>query len=437
MDDDVKTMDERILELRGAHAKALGKMPKVEKKRIGQTGNKKHPYANLEDCYQAVRPVYASEGLGVFFTPAIPRPREGGGVDLEFDIVFRHTNGAEDCHAVVFPADGETRMPLEKYVGAMQTYAQRYALCATSGIYPDDLDADHPAVNDQRRERPPRAQQPPPQNGKPKPKAKPLPEDLDAALEALEPYQGKDGPYLPAAEVKLWLQDLAKTDWDVESIKAPLGKIGIRSLKGIRRVKTEYGPSLAECLMILFRRHDPAGDPPEEELKGLEDGDDEAENEETTDEAEEASEPEAPKRLPSEILRSIREGVKSKSSPPPNALHRLEVAADVTGWPEEDWQRAIMTASQGVPPEDLPLPAVEAAEELLGLEYDEIRELVEGNTSGGKFDCDDRAELEYLARLLRVPTTTSKGKNISDKRLTAHVLAEWDAVNDPQDRIFD
>lgn len=134
-------------------------------------GNYKYAYADLSDISAKVLPLLAKNGLSFSAKPTL---NAEGKFVLEYTL--RHTSGEKDVGQYPLSITGTPQQ-----VGSLITYARRYALCAVTGVTPDEDDdgeaasqvapAQHPASNGERHETTPAA----------KPAAK-TPEQIAAGL---------------------------------------------------------------------------------------------------------------------------------------------------------------------------------------------------------------------------------------------------------------
>jgi len=92
-------------------------------------GNYSYKYATLADVSLAVLPLLGKHGLSFSAKPTLD---DAGRFVLEY--ALRHTSGEADCGKYPLP----TGTPQQ--VGSAVTYARRYALCAITGLAPDDDD---------------------------------------------------------------------------------------------------------------------------------------------------------------------------------------------------------------------------------------------------------------------------------------------------------
>jgi hypothetical protein len=114
-------------------AKALAafqlELPTLGKGNIANTGTYSYRYADLADVSTLVLPLLAKQGLSFSAKPTID---EQGRFVLAY--ALRHISGDSDCGSYPLP----TGSPQQ--VGSAITYARRYALCAITGIAPDEDD---------------------------------------------------------------------------------------------------------------------------------------------------------------------------------------------------------------------------------------------------------------------------------------------------------
>lgn len=107
-------------------------LPRLGKSNTANTGTYSYKYADLADVSTLVLPLLAKHGLSFSAKPTID---EQGRFVLAYTL--RHTCGDADSGSYPLP----TGTPQQ--VGSAITYARRYALCAVTGIAPDEDDDGH------------------------------------------------------------------------------------------------------------------------------------------------------------------------------------------------------------------------------------------------------------------------------------------------------
>lgn len=129
--------------LAAALAQLQAQLPDVRKGETAKVksdkGSYTYTYANLADCSRAIMPKLANLGLSFSAKPTI--------IDGRFTLayVLRHVSGESDAGDYPLP-DPNRSTPQQ--VGSAITYARRYALCAITGLSPDDDDDDGKAAQD-------------------------------------------------------------------------------------------------------------------------------------------------------------------------------------------------------------------------------------------------------------------------------------------------
>lgn len=136
--------------LYAALVKAQGELEGAKKR--AQNSHLKNKYARLEDVIEAIRPVFAANGLGFFQVVSC---------EVDGDTMYG-TARTTIFHASGEEIEGTTLVPVKNRdahgVGGAQTYAKRYGLQSMAGIPSEDDDgeaamgrADNPdrAVNEQ------------------------------------------------------------------------------------------------------------------------------------------------------------------------------------------------------------------------------------------------------------------------------------------------
>lgn len=104
-------------------------LPTLGKGNVANTGTYSYRYADLADVSTLVLPLLAKQGLSFSAKPTID---EQGRFVLAY--ALRHVSGDSDCGSYPLPSG------TPQQVGSAITYARRYALCAVSGIAPDEDD---------------------------------------------------------------------------------------------------------------------------------------------------------------------------------------------------------------------------------------------------------------------------------------------------------
>lgn len=100
----------------------------------GDKGSYTYRYADLADVSKAIMPLLAKQGLSFSAKPTLD---EHGRFGLVYTL--RHTSGESDSGVYPLPSGKPQEM------GSAITYARRYALCAVTGIAPDQDDDGHAA----------------------------------------------------------------------------------------------------------------------------------------------------------------------------------------------------------------------------------------------------------------------------------------------------
>lgn len=130
--------------LASALAKLQASMPEVRKGETARVksdkGNYSYTYANLADCSRAILPKLAD--LGLSFTS---KPTVSGAGQFVLAYALRHDSGDSDEGRYPLPDPGRST---PQQVGSAITYARRYALCAITGLAPDDDDDDGKLATD-------------------------------------------------------------------------------------------------------------------------------------------------------------------------------------------------------------------------------------------------------------------------------------------------
>ncbi len=107
-----------------------------------EKGNYSYTYANLAGVSRAILPLLGEVGLSWSTKPTL---NAEGKFVLAYTL--RHTSGESDSGEYPLPAAGTPQA-----VGGAITYARRYALCAVTGVAPEDDDDDAAAASQQTRE---------------------------------------------------------------------------------------------------------------------------------------------------------------------------------------------------------------------------------------------------------------------------------------------
>jgi hypothetical protein len=133
--------------LAAALAAFQANLPAVAKGATGQVGNNRnYKYADLADISAAVYPTLSEHGLAFLTRPTF---NAAGKFVLAFSLLHE-SGGREDGE---FDLTGGGNM---QQLGSAITYARRYALCAVTGVVPDEDDDGHAASqhwNRQQEER--------------------------------------------------------------------------------------------------------------------------------------------------------------------------------------------------------------------------------------------------------------------------------------------
>lgn len=253
--------------------------------------------------------------------------------------------------------------------------------------------------------------------------ADPLPDDLDAALKVLEPYAGdQQAQKLGTDQARKFAAAIKAQGWSAEDAKQLLAQIGINKSTLLPMTTTPWG-RLDKVIFKLCEKHDPAGDPPEDELDEYH----------TEDEMREIM----PSRTPVEILRDARTIYEDEpdAKPMPAAETRLEAIAREGGWPEERWGDIVAFVTRGGVPMDCSSRLVEALEELFLLPYGDILSQVGGDLHG--WEPEDRQQLEHLCRLMQIPTTSDGTESIPDAELKKELVTQLDYLMEPSEDLFE
>ncbi|MGZ0150685.1 ERF family protein [Kribbella sp. WER1] len=116
-------------ELNAALAAVQAELPSVHKAETADTGSYTYSYADLASVSAAVLPLLGAHGLA--FT-AWPSVNDQGKFVLRYELL--HKSGEQK--AGEYPIGGGNA----QQIGSSITYARRYALCAVTGVAPDDDD---------------------------------------------------------------------------------------------------------------------------------------------------------------------------------------------------------------------------------------------------------------------------------------------------------
>lgn len=134
-------------------------LPRIGKDNTAQVKSEKgsysYKYADLSDVNGTVLPALARHGLSFSAKPTLT---EDGRFVLAY--VLRHESGGVDEGSWPLPTSGTPQQ-----IGSAVTYYRRYALCAVTGVAPDDDDDGQAAQREHTYERPPAARSQPPRNG--------------------------------------------------------------------------------------------------------------------------------------------------------------------------------------------------------------------------------------------------------------------------------
>lgn len=123
---------QKMAALYTALAKAQAEFLPIEKNREGQDGNRRFPYADLEEIIKKTRPALTKNGLAVI---QLPQLVEKGHILIT---ILAHQDGGTIQSEMRIPELGE----LKKFGGGI-TYLRRYAYQAVVGVTADDdLDND-------------------------------------------------------------------------------------------------------------------------------------------------------------------------------------------------------------------------------------------------------------------------------------------------------
>lgn len=136
-------------------------------------GSYKYTYADLSTISAKVLPLLAKNGLSFSAKPTI---NSEGKFVLEYTL--RHSGGESDMGQYPLSATGTPQQ-----VGSAITYARRYALCAVTGVTPDE-DDDGAAASGVVVEPPAQRKAPPAANGEPAEAPKKTPAQVASAFVA-------------------------------------------------------------------------------------------------------------------------------------------------------------------------------------------------------------------------------------------------------------
>lgn len=129
-------------------------MPHIAKSMHVQAGSMNYDYAPLDLILREIRPVMNKYGFSHHATTSEVMGEKiekvNGGervvttlVAIRVAVVVTHIGGHSEKMEVTMPVDiGNSRMSSAQAMGALLTYARRYALCAALGIQPDGEDWD-------------------------------------------------------------------------------------------------------------------------------------------------------------------------------------------------------------------------------------------------------------------------------------------------------
>lgn len=131
-----ETVDNLALAL----ARVQANLPHVHKGKTANTGTFSYKYADLSDVAAAIHPLLAAEGLA--FT-AKPTMTEEFGFVLRYSLMHGPSGEADGGD---YPLPDPTRTAPQQ-LGSAISYGRRYALCAVTGVVPDE-DDDGAAAND-------------------------------------------------------------------------------------------------------------------------------------------------------------------------------------------------------------------------------------------------------------------------------------------------
>lgn len=114
--------------LAAALAAVQEKLPHIAKDQEADTGTYKYSYADLATVSQAVLPLLGANGLAFTSFPTV--------VDGKFVLRYQLLHKSGERLGGEYPLGGGNAQA----VGSSITYARRYALCAVTGVAPDDDD---------------------------------------------------------------------------------------------------------------------------------------------------------------------------------------------------------------------------------------------------------------------------------------------------------
>jgi ERF superfamily len=113
-----------------ALVKLQASLPEIKKDRNADTGSYSYNYADLAQVTRALMPILTGLGLAFITKPTV---KDDGRVVLAYKLL--HVSG--ECEAGEYPLPNSGT---PQSMGSAITYARRYALCAVTGIAPEDDD---------------------------------------------------------------------------------------------------------------------------------------------------------------------------------------------------------------------------------------------------------------------------------------------------------
>jgi len=116
-----------------ALSKAQGEFAAVERGAVGQEGNRRFRYADLDAFLCVCRPVLARHGLAI-----IQRPLQTDGALIHLQTIITHASGQWISGELVVKPDHDG----PKAMGSAITYARRYSLQSMLGLSAADDDGD-------------------------------------------------------------------------------------------------------------------------------------------------------------------------------------------------------------------------------------------------------------------------------------------------------
>lgn len=128
-------MPEKTASLAEAMAQLQTKLPEIRKTEKANVGNYSYTYANLASISAQIMPLLGDLGLSFICKPTFIGDRFVLGYKL------LHTSGEFEEGQYPLPVGGTPQA-----IGSAITYGRRYALCAVTGVSPEDDDDDAAAA---------------------------------------------------------------------------------------------------------------------------------------------------------------------------------------------------------------------------------------------------------------------------------------------------